>query len=400
MPRLPIEHATATTVTMEGRELLAFAGCNYLGLGTHPKVIQAWGESAARLGLSTTASRETTGNTRSHEQCEAELAAFMGQEAAILSAEGYTANFMALQTLAKDHRVALIDSHAHRSLRHAAIGAGMQVFEFEHLRPESVAWLVRQYGEAGVAVLTDSVFAADGAVAPLPQLLDVLPKHRATLVVDDCHGLCVLGPSGRGAVAHHRLDDPRIVVTTTLAKGMGCYGGAVLGRRAFVDRVQREAWVYRSSTPVPPPVAEAVRAALAVLRTDPSLIEQLHRNILAMRQTLFLLGLGLPPEGIPIFTFAISPPQRMQRVHDLMLASGVFAPLIEYPGGPAERYFRVVVNARHTVGQIERFGKALAAAMEATRGMLAGMMARPQAPSAPRPATLAEPKAGGVSTVG
>lgn len=352
---------------MHAREYLAFAGCNYLGLGSHPKVTAAWASAATRMGLSTTASRETTGNTTTHEACERELAAFMGQEAAILSAEGYTANFMALQTLAKTHRIALIDSHAHRSLRHAAIGAGMQVFDYEHLKPDSAAWMIRQFGDGGVAILTDSVFAADGAVAPLPELLAVLPRHRATLVVDDCHGLCVLGPGGRGAVAHHRLTDSRIVITTTLAKGMGCYGGAVLGTKEFVNNVQASAWVYRSSTPIPPPIAEAVRAALAVLRTEPQLIENLHRNVQLMRQSLFLLGFGLPPEGIPIFTFAVSPEQRMQRVHDLLMAQGIFAPLIEYPGGPADRYFRIVVNAQHTPKDIERLGTELGAALEATR---------------------------------
>ncbi len=367
MPRLPIENASPTTITLSGRTYSAFAGCNYLGLGAHPRVIRALATAAQRMGISTTASRETTGNTLVHEALEAELAHFMGQEAAILSAEGYTANFMALQALAFTHRIAIIDTHAHRSIRHAAIAAGMQVFEFEHLNIDSAAWLCKQYGDQGVVVMTDSVFAADGAIAPLPQLLDCLPAKRGALLVDDCHGLCVLGQGGRGTVSHFGLSDPRIVITTTLAKGMGCYGGAVLGTKQFIQHAQDNAWVYRSATPVPPPMAEAVREAVRILREDTTLVDNLRRNIALMRQSLFLLGLQLPPEGVPIFTFAISPEDRMQRVHDMLLEQGVFAPLISYPGGPAERYFRVVVNASHTPEQIDTLCRLLAEAMESTR---------------------------------
>ncbi|HYF14300.1 MAG TPA: pyridoxal phosphate-dependent aminotransferase family protein [Phycisphaerales bacterium] len=367
MARLPIESLSPTSITLHGRELLAFAGCNYLGLGSHPRVVGALCSAAERLGISTTASRETTGNTLSHEALEAELAQFTGLEGAILSAEGYTANFTALQALSRDHRVALIDAHAHRSLRHAAIAAGLHVCEYEHLSVESAAWLVSRHMDQGVVVMTDSVFAADGAIAPLRGLLGLLPRKRATLLVDDCHGLCVLGPGGRGSIRASDLDDPRIVVTTTLAKGLGCYGGAVLGTRAFIDRCQEQAWVYRSSTPPPPAICEAVRAALRVLRDDETLVASLRRNIELMRQGLFLLGLQLPPEGVPIFTFAVSPEERMERVHELLMDEGVFAPLISYPGGPAERYFRVVVNACHTPEQIDRLCTLLARALDETR---------------------------------
>ena len=367
MARLPIEHCSPTTLRLHGRDLVAFAGCNYLGLGGNPRVLDAMREGLDRWGLSTTASRETTGNTIAHEALEAELAAFMGQDAAILSAEGYTANFMAMQALCRDHRVCLVDAHAHRSIRHAAMAAGMQVFEYEHLSPESARWLVDQHADSGVVIATDSVFAADGAIAPLPELLALLPARRGTLVVDDCHGFCVLGPEGRGAVPHFGLADPRIVITTTLAKGLGCYGGAVLGRRAFIESVQQRAWVYRSSTPIPPALAEACLAAVRILHQDSSLVDALRTNILLMRQSLFFLGLPLPPDGVPIFTFAVSPIERMESIHATLIEQGLFAPLIEYPGGPADRYFRVVVNAMHTAQQIDRLARDLSRALDATR---------------------------------
>jgi 7-keto-8-aminopelargonate synthetase-like enzyme len=104
-----------------------------------------------------------------------------------------------------------------------------------------------------------------------------------------------------------------------------------------------------------------------MLREDTTLVDGLRANIDAMRQALFLLGLPLPPPGVPIFTFALSPMERQEAIHERLKQRGYFAPLIAYPGGPAERYFRVVVNARHDAKQIDSLARELAAAMDATR---------------------------------
>jgi 8-amino-7-oxononanoate synthase len=384
MARLNVESTTATTITVDGRELLAFGGCNYLGLAHHPAVLGAVREGLTKFGISTTASRETTGNTVIHDKLEQDLAAFTRQEAAILLAEGYTANIAVAQALCRRHGVALIDARAHKSLRSAATAAGMQVFEYEHLNADSAAWLIRQYGDQGIAIFTDGVFAADGAVAPVADLLAVLPKQRATLVVDDCHGFCVLGERGEGTVAEAGVSDPRVCITTTLAKGMGCYGGAVIGRKTLIENIRDNADVYRRSTPVPTPIAMAVRAALGVVQREAELITFLRRNTTAMRQFLTAIGVGFeasPPhmresraaEGgtatlsppnlaqdrVPIFTFTLETPEKMEKVHAALLADGIYAPYISYPGGPTERFFRLTACAKHTPEQIQRLGESL-----------------------------------------
>lgn len=383
MARLNVESTTATTITVDGRELLAFGGCNYLGLSHHPAVLGAVREGLAKFGISTTASRETTGNTVIHDKLEQDLAAFVRQEAAILLAEGYTANIAVAQALSRRHGVALIDSRAHKSLRSAAASAGMQVFEYEHLNPESASWLVRQYGDQGVVIFTDGVFAADGAVAPVAELLAVLPRQRAVLVVDDCHGFCVLGARGEGTVSEAGADDPRLCITTTLAKGMGCYGGAVIGRRSLIDNIRDNADVYRRSTPVPTPIAMAAKAALGVIQRETELITNLRRNTEAMQQILAipainfesavphqpaagdgglatLVSPAVAPHKVPIFTFTLESSEKMERVHKALLDAGIYAPYIEYPGGPTQRFFRLTACAKHTPEHIQRLGDALA----------------------------------------
>lgn len=360
MARLDVTACIPTSIRVDGRDVLAFGGCNYLGLAHHPRVIAALAEGAAEFGISTTASRETTGNTSVHDALERELAGWMRQEAAILLAEGYTANIALAEALSRDHGVALIDARAHRSLRAAATAAGMQVLEYEHLSPDSAAWLVRQHADQGVAIFTDGVFAADGAVAPIGALLAALPGRRATLVVDDCHGVCVLGERASGSVEYAGLQDPRLAITTTLAKGVGCYGGTVLGSRALVQSVRDHADVYRRSTPVPTPIACAARAALRVIEENPSLVQRLRSNIFRLGEGLRRLGLGVHLQPVPIFTFVLESRERMERVHQKLLHDGVYAPFIEYPGGPTDCFFRVTVNAAHTHEHLDRLLHGLA----------------------------------------
>lgn len=360
MSRLNVEGSTATTITMSAREVLAFGGCNYLGLAHHPAVVEALADAAARFGLSTTASRETTGNTTVHDSLEADLARYTGQESAILTADGYTANIAIAQTLTREIGVALVDARAHRSIRAAASAAGMQVVEYEHLNPESAAWLAGRYAEAGVAIFTDGVFAADGALAPLPALLEALPRHRAVLVVDDCHGFCVLGKRGSGSLEHFALNDPRVILTTTLAKGLGCYGGAVLGRRAAINAVRQHADVYRRSTPIPTPIAAAARAAVRTIELDASLLASLRRNTEQLRKGLSDLGLTPHALPVPIFTFVLDTEARMRDLHAALLHDGVYAPFIEYPGGSSPRFFRITVNAAHLPSDVDRLLQGLA----------------------------------------
>lgn len=351
---------------MNGREYLAFAGNNYAALAHHPEVVRALCDAAQGLGLTTTASRETTGNTTTHEALESELAEFTGFPAAILVAEGYAANIALAQSLAKDFSVAIIDETSHRSISHSLNAAGFKIFTYRHLSATDCAKQLAAHAPDGRAVVfTDSVFAADGAVAPLPELLGVLAP-AGILVADDCHGFCVLGRRGRGTIDHFGLRDPRLILTTTLAKGLGCYGGLIAATRPRIDSIRTYAGIYRGSTPIPPPMAHAARAALRVIDRDDGTVRRLRENTLRIRAGLQALGVTINTDEVPIVTFVISPKDRMERVHSMLLEAGFLAPLIEYPGGPADRYFRWTVNAAHTPAQIDALVSTFAALLEQT----------------------------------
>ncbi|MDX2118206.1 MAG: pyridoxal phosphate-dependent aminotransferase family protein [Planctomycetota bacterium] len=370
MPRIPVESNTATTVVVEGKPYLAFGGCSYLGLSHHADVIAAMRNSLDRFGISTSASRETTGDTAAHDALEDELAKFLRADAGLVVPEGYTANLALAQAVTQQYRVALIDEKSHRSVAHAVTAAGLQVHTYRHLDAEHATSLARTLDrDQGVVIWTDGVFAADGAVAPLDKLFAALPA-RGLLVVDDCHGFCVLGTNGRGTLSWFGLDAAatrsRVCITTTLAKGLGCYGGAIVGSRSLITLAQETASVYRGTTACPPPIVEAAREALRVIQREPQLVTRLSENIEAMHAALSRCGVTCPRYPTPVFTFVLDSETRMAVVHRMMLDAGVLAPLIEYPGGPTARYFRLSVNARHSAADIARLEQALAAALMAT----------------------------------
>lgn len=378
MPRIPIESNTASTCIVDGRELIAFSGCNYLGLGHHADVKAAVVRAMNSFGITTSASRETSGNTLEHERLEAELAGFLSLDAAILMPEGYTANLALAQALGSpaacksdDVGVAVIDEKSHRSIRNAVEAAGFTVADYEHTNAADALRVIRRHAGAGrrVCLWTDGVFAADGSIAPLPELLAALPNAQSCMVVDDCHGFCVLGGRGRGTCEHFGLRDPRIIWTSTLAKGLGCYGGAIAGSRALVDLVRFEAGIYKGTTPVPPIIAHAAREALKVIDREPGLVRSLEQNVRRVRRGLSALGLAVEQTASPVMTFVLDSAERMRAFYDHLMAGGVFIPLIDYPNGPAPLYFRLSVCAAHTQDQIDHLLRTLESALAATASL-------------------------------
>jgi 8-amino-7-oxononanoate synthase len=361
MPATPIVACDATTVTYaDGRTLLSFGGCNYLGLANHPAVIAAIGQATGRYGVSSSASRETTGNAASHEALERELAVFLGVERALLVPDGYTANVAALQALAGVVTHAVLDAKAHVSMRDAALAAGLEIVTFAHRDARALAEALRAVRPGRAAILTDGVFTAYGASAPLEKYLGVIGPHDR-LVVDDCHGLGVVGPGGRGSVARTGVLDPRVVITSSLAKGLGCAGGMVAGTAESVGR-GRKATAYVCTTPIAPAMAEGTRASLAVLGAEPWRVEKLRANSERLRARLSEVGLCEPPAGppTPIAAFTMGDRPSMERTAAALAGEGLRVPLISYPGGPAEAYFRVTVNAEHTPEHIDILAGALA----------------------------------------
>ncbi len=358
MPNIPTDSCDATTITRGGCTLLSFGGCNYLGLAHDARVIRRVQEAAEIYGLSSSASRETTGNARPHAELEQLLTTFCGLPSGLLVPDGYTANLAALQGLERiGIKHALIDERAHASLTDAARLSGLKITPFTHLDAGHAAHLVEEL-DGPCVIMTDSVFTTDGDLAPAHELLGTL-RSDDWLLLDDCHGFTVLGDHGRGVADALGLCDDRLIVTTTLAKGLGVAGGIVMGSVPMVESSRSHSIAYRCTTPASPALVAGGLEAFRLLSSDHDIHTRLKRNIEHMRETLRSLEIMTHAHPTPISAFVIDDLARMRRIEQHLLDRGVLLPLMAYPNGPAPMYFRLAVNASHTPQQIEQFGAAM-----------------------------------------
>lgn len=354
----PTQSASATHVIRDGVPYLTFGGCNYMGLAHHPRVISSAQQALAAYGLSTSASRQTTGNALPHESLESELRKFTGFEASLLLPDGYTANLAALQGLASlGIRHALLDSRAHSSLFDAAKLAQMTTHTFNHLDAHHAEQILITLNVPTV-ILTDAVFTTAGNIAPIHALTKLLSDQHH-LLIDDCHGFTVLGAQGRGTAHHLGVTHPNLITTTTLLKGLGCAGGVILGNENLISTTRDQSTAYICTTPASPALAAAACTALEILQTDQSLHKQLSSNIISLRNMLESIGVQTHSDPTPIFSFILGSDKTMRITESMLLEQRIILPLMQYPGGPAPLYFRLSVTASHTNHQINQLSEVL-----------------------------------------
>jgi len=259
---------TRAAVTAE----LDLASNDYLGLSRHPAVLRGAAAALRTWGAGAGGSRLVTGNTALHEQFERDLAAFLGAESALVFSSGYTANLGAVVALSGPGALLVSDAHCHASLVDACRLSRARVAVTAHRNVDAVAAALAARTEDRAVVLSESVFSADGDLAPLRDLHAVCRRHGALLLVDEAHGLGVRGTGGRGLVEEAGLAGAAdVVVTTTLSKALGGQGGAVVGPAAVRAHLIDNARTFIFDTGLAPAAVGAAGAALAVLAADPDL---------------------------------------------------------------------------------------------------------------------------------
>ena len=242
------------------------AGNDYLGLARHPEVVAAAAQALSEYGLGATGSRLVRGSTDLHAALEADLAGWLGVEAALVYSSGYLANLGAVRALARPRTLLVSDAHNHASLVDGCRSAG-EVAVFPHRDVAAVVAALDAARERPAVVVTESVFSVDGDLAPLRELHAAARQHGALLLVDDAHALGVIGPAGAGGVAAAGLSgEPDVVVTATLSKALGGAGGVVAGPAVLIDHLVDTGRTFIYDTAPPPAVVAGVRAALRLAR--------------------------------------------------------------------------------------------------------------------------------------
>ena len=331
-----------------GDDVIDLASNDYLGLGTHPEVVHGAIEATRRFGAGATGSRLVTGTTADHQALESELAAFTGHPSALVFSSGYTANLGAVVALSGRGSLIVSDGGSHASLVDACRLSRARVVVVERGDTIAVEQALAGRSEARALVVTDSVYSADGDLAPLAAMHAACEQHGAVLLADEAHGLGVRGVGGHGLV--HELGLTRhenVVVTATLSKALGAQGGVVLASQRVRDHLIDTARTFVFDTGLAPASVGASRAALAVLRREP---DRAHRVLEVAERLASVTGAGRPSSAVVsvILGDAERAFSASQRCAELGLRVGCFRPP-SVPAGTA----RLRLTARADLSDAE-----------------------------------------------
>jgi glycine C-acetyltransferase len=352
-------------VEIEGRgEVLCLCSNDYLGLANHRAVVRAGIEALTAYGAGTASVRFICGKFEPQVALERELASFLSTEAALSYVSCWNANAALLDALC-DRPTAIFSD----ALNHASIIDGMRLARpahkavYEHANPDH---LRRLLAEAPTTerrlIVTDGVFSMEGDLAPMPELAALADEHDATLIVDDSHGIGVVGKTGRGVLEHFDLLDAPIVITGTLGKALGgAAGGFVAGGAALCAVLEQRSRAQLYSNGVPPTVAASARRALAELRDQPGLVARLRANIVAMRERLAAAGLKALEGESAILPIIVGETALAIEISRRLLERRVYVTGFGYPVVPeGTARVRIQVSAALTGEQIDRAVAALA----------------------------------------
>jgi glycine C-acetyltransferase len=353
-----LEGEQGARARFDGRDVINLASNNYLGLAAHPKLKEAAAKAAMEVGAGSGAVRTIAGTMTLHRELERRFAAFKGADAALMFQSGFTSNAGTVAAILSPEDVIVSDQLNHASIIDGARLSRAEIKVFPHKDVEAADRILGETAKDGrrQLLITDGVFSMDGDIAPLAGLVDVADRHGAIMMVDDAHASGVLGPGGKGTVAHFGIDPARVDIQVgTLSKAIGVLGGFIAGPPHLIDWLVNRGRPYLFSTSAPPPVAAACIAALDVIEAEPERIDRLWENTGFLKQGLQALGFDTGMSETPITPVIAGEAQTAQDLSRLLFEDGVFTPAIVFPTVPkGQSRVRTIVTAEHTQDDLQQ----------------------------------------------
>lgn len=341
------------------RSMICFDSNSYLGIHRHPRVLERVEQVMRQVGYGTASAQLLCGTNRYLRELEEELSDFLGREDTIVFPSGFAANVGTIGALVRDNDAVLRDRFAHASIHEGCRGSQSRFRRvFAHNDMKALAQELKSADEAGCdgkLVVTDGVFSMHGRVAPLPELVATTRAHGARLMIDDAHGLGVLGHTGRGIEERWGMPGSVDVLMGTLSKALGAVGGFVSGTRDLVYYLRFYAAAGMFTTTLPAATCAGIREALRIVREEPQHREQLWRNIRSFVPALREAGFIVPDPESPIVTiFTGMHPLMLEFSRDLFEA-GIKCGNVMFPAVPkGDSILRLTLNARHTQEDLEQ----------------------------------------------
>jgi 8-amino-7-oxononanoate synthase len=365
--RLDVEGRDGAMVQLYGRQLVNFASNDYLGLSQHLDVISAMQEAAAIHGVGSGSADMICGHFTEHAALEREVADWLGAPRALLFGSGYLANLGVQQALLHEGALCVQDKLNHACLLDGAQLARCELKRYPHLDVEGAMRQLQSQPESPAMLATDGVFSMDGDLAPLKELALLARAQNALFYVDDAHGIGVMGPGGRGSVAHAGLTHREVPLQLiTLGKALGGYGALLVGREDMIEAVLQTARSYLFTTALPPAIAAAARASVRLAQKEAWRRFKLVGLVSRFRRGAQQLGLPLMESDTPIQPLLLGDSKRAVAVAATLRAHGMLVGAIRPPTVPEGRArLRISISAVHTEQQVDALLDALEKACRA-----------------------------------
>jgi glycine C-acetyltransferase len=352
-----LESASAAESRFDGKEVINLASNNYLGLCTHPKLIEASVAAAKKYGAGSGAVRTISGTMSLHMELEQRIARFKNVEACVVFQSGFTANAGTVSAILTPEDHIISDALNHASIIDGARLSRAKIHVFPHKDAAAAEKILAELdGAPGhKLVISDGVFSMDGDIGPLPALVEAAEKHGAIMMVDDAHSSGVLGRNGRGTIDHFGLHGRVDIQVGTLSKAVGVLGGYVCGSRDLIDFLYHRARPFLFSTSHPPAVAAACLAAFDILEQEPERIANLWANREYWKAALDDAGFNTGLSETPIVPVLVGEADRAHQFSHLLFDSGVLALGIGFPTvAKGHARVRTIVTATHTRAELDQ----------------------------------------------
>jgi len=342
-------------VNIEGRRTIMLGSNNYMGLTSDERVIEAGVEALRRFGSGCSGSRFLNGTLTLHTQLERELASFLNKEAAITYSTGFQTNLGIISCIAGLHDYIISDRENHASIVDGCRLSFAKTLRYKHSDMDDLERRLRSVPEgAGKLIVTDGVFSMGGDIAKLPDIVELAEKYEARILVDDAHGLGMIGENGRGTANYYGLEDKVDIIMGTFSKSLASLGGYIATSEVVANYVKHNSRPFIFSASITPASCATALKALEILRTEPDRVKRLQENGDYMRRKFKEAGIPIGNSQtaiIPVYTYDT---MRTFKIHNMLLKEGVYTNPVIPPAVPeGECLLRTSYTATHTKEQLD-----------------------------------------------
>ena len=355
------ERQEGTHVWLDGKELILLSSNDYLGLNSHPKVIEAGQEAMKKWGSSSTGSRIANGSRSYHRQLEEKLADFLGKEDCQVHAAGYLSCMSAIQPFVQRGDLVLADKNIHSALWTGIKTTMCRLEKFSHNDPENLREVLSfEDKEVPKFMIFEGVYSMEGHLAKARELLEIASQNNCFSIMDDAHGFGVLGENGRGTANHLGVTDDIDIICGSLSKSLASTGGFVAGSKSLLDYLRTHSKQTIFSAAISASQAACAEAALDILKSEPEHLERLWKNTERYKEILHNLELDTWGSATPAVPIVIGEKLKAYRFWQGLLKEGVFATISLPPAVPPKKdLIRTAISARHTDEDLDKIADAM-----------------------------------------